>query len=250
MVELESLLKHSLQYKYNVPILNSAEIDDISEQILSEYMPDALTNQEPVDIELLIERNYNLRMDYQTFLPDNSILGETIFQDGVREVYSFDEDSGFPQKHHISVKKGTIILDSNMVDQMPSRTSFTEAHELAHWTLHGLFYGGNNQRACRSFLKQALYFPHRNTLTPIEWTEWQANTFAAAILLPRQSLRLTLESFLSDNSLKWKKLQDFSQYDNRVKYDEFLHMAAKKYQVSYETVRMRMNKLCRIRYPR
>lgn len=249
MTELEAFVKHPIQYRNDVPVLNSIEIEYISEQILAHHMPDSLGMQAPVNIEHLVETIFKLKVKVFTLLPDNSILGETIFKDGVREVYRFDEKSGFPKKEHIDVEKGTIMLDSNMIDQMPSRTNFTEAHELGHWILHSLFYGGSDQRACRSFLKQELHFAHRNSLTPIEWTEWQANTFSAAILLPRKSLRKTLKSFLEENSTTWEELKDFSIYDNRIKYDTFLRTTATKYQVSFDTIRLRMNKLCNIRYP-
>lgn len=249
MTELEAFVKHPIQYRNDVPVLNSIEIEYISEQILAHHLPESLEDQAPVDVECLLESAYGLCVAPCTLLPDNSILGETIFKDGVRERYWFDETSGFPKKEHIPVEKGTIMLDSNMFNQMPCRAKFTEAHELGHWILHSLFYGGSEQRACRSFLKQELHFAHRNSLTPIEWTEWQANTFSAAILLPRKSLRKTLKSFLEENSTTWEELKDFSIYDNRIKYNTFLRTTATKYQVSFDTIRLRMNKLCNIRYP-
>ena len=249
MVEIDDLLKRPVQYQSGVPILTRAEIEHISENILSKHMPGALINQKPVDIEELVENKANLQVDYQLLCPDGSILGETIFVDGCREVYGIDDASGFTKKQYISVKKGTIILDSNMVDQETCRTNFTEAHEFGHWTLHRLFYGSNEKRACRSHRKQVLYFPHREVMTPIQWTEWQANTFAAALLLPRPALRTTLQTFLKANGLTWNKLKDFSLYENRVEYDKFLYFVAKTYEVSKETARLRMNKLCRIKYP-
>ena len=249
MVEIDDLLKRPVHYQSGVPILTRVEIEHISESILSKYMPDALITQKPVDIEELVENKAKLRVDYQLLCPDGSILGETIFVDGYREVYGVDDASGFTKKQCIAVEKGTIILDSNLVDHEICRTNFTEAHEFGHCTLHSLFYGSNEKRACRSHRKQVLYFPHREAMTPIQWTEWQANTFAAALLLPRPALRTTLQTFLKDNGLTWNKLKDFSLYENRIKYDKFLYFVAKTYEVSKETARLRMNKLCRIKYP-
>lgn len=248
MVELSDLLNSPICYRSDVPVLSRNSIEDISNKILSQYLPDALTNQGPIDVERLIEHQFRLHLDIQSFCPDGSILGETVFADGYREVFGVD-DSGFITKQRIAVKKGTILLDSSMVTRMPSRTAFTEAHELGHWIMHNRFYGASEKRACRSILKQKLYFPHRETMSPIQWTEWQANTFAASILLPCSALRITLQTFLEETGLTWNKLKDFSSYKNRVKYDEFLHLVAKTYEVSYETARLRMNKLYRIGYP-
>lgn len=248
-VEINTWVDHRIVYKNDVPVLTRREIDAISEGILKQYMPESLTSGKPVNIEHLIENKFDLRLDYHSIYPDGSILGETIFLDGYREVYDFDEASTLIEPQYISVKKGTILLDAAMVDSMESRTAFTEAHELGHWSLHDQFYSSNEERACRSFSKQRMYFPHRSTMIPIEWTEWQANAFASAILLPRQSLRITLRVFLEENKIAWKKLSDFSIYKNRELYNEFLHIVANTYNVSFETARIRMNKLCAIRYP-
>lgn len=107
-----------------------------------------------------------------SFCPDGSIFGETIFQDVCREVYDSDEINDPIEPWHISVKKDMILIDEGMAECMESRTAFTEAHELGHWHLHKRFYSSNENRACRSFSQQKMYFPHRNTMTPIEWTEW------------------------------------------------------------------------------
>ena len=249
MVEISALLNRQIPYNNEVPILNRDDIDRISAEILRNYMPNVLASPMPINVEALIEKHFNLRLNFQSFSPDGSILGETIFADGYRAIFSLDEDSGFFQKQCISVKRGMIFLDSAMVEQAETRTAFTEAHELGHWILHGSFYGSCEKRACRSFLKQRLYFPHRTVMTPVQWTEWQANTFAAALLLPKDALRITLQNFLEDIKLDWKSLSDFSQYENRISYDKFLHIVAKTYMVSVETARLRMNKLCRISYP-
>lgn len=248
-IEINNCLNHHIAYKNDVPVLTRREIDSISEEILKQNMPEALTNEKPVNIEHLIENNFNLCLDFHSIYPDGSILGETVFRDGYREVYDFDKASDPIKPKYICVKKGTIIIDEGMATHMESRTAFTEAHELGHWFLHNRFYSSNTERACRSFSKQKIYFPHWNTMTPIEWTEWQANAFAAAILLPRQTLRTTLSIFLEKHGLGWKKLSDFSIHKSRELYNEFLHTVANTYQVSFETARIRMNKLCAIRYP-
>lgn len=248
-VETNTWLDSFAVYKNDVPMLTRKEIDAISEDILKRYMPEALTSEEPVKIELLIEDNLGLQLDFHSICPDGSILGETIFQDGCREVYDSDETNGPIEPRYISVKKGMIIIDEGMAEYMESRTAFTEAHELGHWRLHKRFYSSNENRACRSFSQQKMYFPHRNTMTPIEWTEWQANAFASAILLPRQALRITLGTFLEKHGLTWRKLSDFSVHKNRELYNKFLHAVANTYCVSFETARIRMNKLCNIGYP-
>lgn len=245
MIEINTLIDNKVKYVGDVPVLTRNQIDTAAQKILELYTPNRGKSQTPIDVEFLIEQVFNLTLDYQTLQPDGSILGETIFQDGVREVFDIDTfDSGY-----IQVKAGTIILDASMSEMMDTRTLFTEAHELGHCLLHNLFYSSTTNRACRSHLSQRLYFPHYQAKSPIEWTEWQANTFAAAILLPRPALRATLRDFLNENHLSWKELSNFNDYKNRVKYVELLERISKTYCVSRETARLRMNKLCCIRFP-
>lgn len=245
MVEYEVFTNYAVRYINDVPVLNRCQLEDIAERILAEFMPTAAASQTPISIECLIEK-FGLYLDFQTLQPDGSILGETIFHDGYREV--FNDESFEPEI--IRVKPGTIILDAFMIENMETRTAFTEAHEFGHWLLHKAFYNATTKRACRTHQRQQLYFPHRQARTPIEWTEWQANTFAAAILLPRSALRITLQEFLNNNDMTWRTLSDFSKYSSRLKYIELLDTIAQTYRVSVGTARIRMNKLCNISFPR
>lgn len=245
MIEINTLIDNKVRYAGDVPVLTRCQIDTAAQRILEQYTPGMGKSQAPTDVEFLIEQVFGLTLDYQTIQPDGAILGETIFQDGIREV--FNADTFDPS--YIQVKAGTIILDASMSEMMDTRTLFTEAHELGHSLFHHLFYSSTTNRACRSHLSQRLYFPHYQAKSPIEWTEWQANTFAAAILLPRPALRATLRDFLNENHLSWKELSNFNEYKNRVKYVELLEKISKIYCVSRETARLRMNKLCCIRFP-
>ena len=245
MIEINALLGERIRYISDVHVLTRNQIETTAEQILERYMPDALDRQSAINIERLMENEFDLRLDFQTLQPDGAILGETIFCDGYREVYVCDKI--YPEI--IEVKEGTIILDSFMSESMETRTAFTEAHEFGHWCLHRCFYGSTANRACRSHRYQRMHFPHRQAKSPIEWTEWQANTFAAAVLLPRPALRVTLREFLDENGLSWKKLIDFSAYDSRIKYIELLDRISEIYCVSKETARIRMNKLCNLTFP-
>lgn len=244
MIDTSSFL--STQYKYadDVPVIGRAQVEAVSEEILSAYMPQTLFQQAPVDIEYLMEHIFGLRLELQTLQPDSSILGETIFSDGYRAVYDLNN-----KKTHIEVMSGTVLLDASMCEKMETRTAFTEAHELGHWILHKRFYSATDSRACRSRRDQQMYFPHYQAKTPIDWTEWQANAFAAAILLPRPALRISLREFLRENATTWNDLKQYGRYENRVKYVAFLDRVSKTFRVSRETARLRMNKLCDLNFP-
>lgn len=245
MIEMDTLFDNKVKHTGDVPVLSRYQIDTAAQKILEQYTSDRGERQAPTDMDYLIEQVFDLTLDYQTLQPDGSILGETIFRDGCRKVF----DGETFETSLIQVKTGTIILDATMAEIMDTRMLFTEAHELGHWVLHNKFYSGTENRACRSCLSQRIYFPHYQAKSPVEWTEWQANAFAAAILLPRPALRLTLRDFLNENHMSWKELSNFGEYQKRVKYVEFLERIRETYCVSLETARLRMNKLCGIRFP-
>lgn len=245
MIDTSAFLSGPCKYADDVPVLGRAQVEAVSQEILSAYMPQALSRQAPVDVEYLMEHIFGLRLELQTLQPDSSILGETIFSDGYRAVYDLNN-----KKAYIAVTSGTVLLDASMCEKMEIRTAFTEAHELGHWILHKRFYSATDSRACRSRRSQRMYFPHDQAKTAIDWTEWQANAFAAAILLPRPALRVSLREFLRENATTWDNLKQYARYENRVKYVAFLERVSKTFGVSRETARLRMNKLCNLHFPR
>lgn len=229
-----------------VPELQRCQIEKISENIVKHFIPDALLTPIPYDIESLMETGFNLTLEYQNLQPDGAILGETIFKQGVRDIYKMEETLKCEQ---ILVKEGTVLIDDSLLENREARLRFTLAHELGHWIFHQSFYGTTEKRACRSYRRQRIYTSHYQVKSPVEWTEWQADTFAAAILIPRPTLRESLRQFLKQNNLSWRKLSDFSDNRSRENYTEFLKTIAQKYGVSKETARIRMNKLCGIHFP-
>jgi hypothetical protein len=170
VIDTSVFLSDQCKYADDVPVIGRAQVEAVSQEILSAYMPQALSRQAPVDVEYLMEHIFGLRLELQTLQPDSSILGETVFSDGYRAVYDLNN-----RKTYIAVTPGTVLLDASMCEKMETRTAFTEAHELGHWVLHKRFYGATDSRACRSRRGQQMYFPHYQAKTPIDWTEWQAN---------------------------------------------------------------------------
>ncbi len=80
---------------------------------------------------------------------------------------------------------------------------FTLAHELAHFVLHRNYplteMNIDASNATISDTRWDLYMGRKSTrVTQRDWMEWQANTFAEALLLPELSLRKTVIAIQRD----------------------------------------------------
>ena len=109
----------------------------------------------PVDIDGIIEFQFDLNFDWQD-LPDNILAA-------------------------LNVSERTIYMNSRRESEFQNnigRMNFTKAHELGHWILHAteslnLFEKFSENLICRGIFRR-------------EPIEWQADYFAASLLMPRE----------------------------------------------------------------
>jgi Zn-dependent peptidase ImmA (M78 family) len=83
----------------------------------------------------------------------------------------------------------TIFIDRSLEKDGP-RFRFTLAHELGHFALHRrlkLNFGELDKPGIQD-TRADFHLGRRQRVTNRDWLEWQANTFAAALLLPRATL--------------------------------------------------------------
>jgi Zn-dependent peptidase ImmA (M78 family) len=82
-----------------------------------------------------------------------------------------------------------IYIDRSLSDQL-ERFNFTLAHELAHLTLHrGLSLKKPLEQDTDERIERDLVTGRKLLRTPNDRIEWQANALAAAILMPRATVR-------------------------------------------------------------
>ncbi|MBY0314421.1 MAG: ImmA/IrrE family metallo-endopeptidase [Bdellovibrionales bacterium] len=76
----------------------------------------------------------------------------------------------------------------NQLEKGVPRARFTIAHECGHAKIHG------KQAQMGTFASsENIQFARRSELRPFEDPEWQADTFAAAVLMPWQTMRMLYE---------------------------------------------------------
>lgn len=177
-------------------MLARSEIDDIAENIISDYNPNLLFNGQCINIEDLIERYYLLNLDYQYLSNDGRFLGATIFNDTKTAIIYNPAKN---EAEYLSVPAGTLMIDSGLLnDSSEGRYRFTLAHELGHWILHQKFFKcyfvkNSTRTGCDELIqcrKRPAHFDRYRTeyWSEIDWVEWQANAFAASLLMPKTSI--------------------------------------------------------------
>jgi Zn-dependent peptidase ImmA (M78 family) len=78
----------------------------------------------------------------------------------------------------MEVQPGTILIDISLIENENSgRLRFTLAHELAHWLIHQKIFEDSQQSAAKI---------DGNIDSQ---TEWQADTLAALILMPKMQIK-------------------------------------------------------------
>lgn len=171
-----------------VPYRKVSEIESMALELLGKYK--AWKNQDltpPINIDEIVEGYLQLSLEFADLkehlsIPD--VLGATWFDDKV------------------------IRIDSSL-EGNEGRLSFTLAHEVGHWWMHRpiyemgkvtlpLFGYGNAQPSsaivCRAAGKK-------------ETAEWQADQFAAMLLMPTSLLRTSVQSITGYGQIKIEGLE-------------------------------------------
>ena len=228
------------QYENGMYKLDRADFDDIAYEILDEYLPDALNSPGVVDINYLIKDCLYLNVFSKNITADKSVLGLIAFEDATLPCY----DLAF-NKTKIDLQAGDIVIDLSLSGkQMKFRRRFTLAHEAAHWILHRSYHSPVNQQfEFRKPYEETLAFDlekrFQRIFTDSDREEWQANSLAAAILMPENVFRdAALDSKLANHVVKGKI--NFTDEDD---YKDFLNYLSDIFEVSRQAAEIRLEQL-------
>ena len=97
-----------------------------------------------------------------------------------------------------------------ILDQNQNMKRFTQAHEIAHWILHRNVDLADYDLADT----EDRFDQHRSLTTTYDWVEWQANTFAAYLLIPEKRFSMALNKGMTLLHIKnqVKDIQPFEFY--------------------------------------
>lgn len=164
--------------------LSRYDIETIAAKYIKAYMqlPEVKNTQVyRIDPEIMLGKVLGLTIDYVHLSYDGSILGLTSFGELGVQIFENDDDEAF---YFLDGKTVLVEADLNYDNKLRGRKNFTLMHEGSHQIFKKLFpndYGVTQKSAGVHYYKAN---SERNK--PIsDWEEWQANTLAAAILLPK-----------------------------------------------------------------
>lgn len=202
--------------------LSRKDLENIAERVLISYrnLPEVKKKKMyRIDPELLLTKVLGLNIEYQHLSVDGSILGLTSFEEVEVEVLDYtDMDSFF----FLDGKTVLVERDLHNDSAQVGRCNFTTMHEGGHQILKRLFpneYGGTQQ------VPVVHYYKHNSEKNkPIsDWEEWQANTLAAAILMPRDLVEYGMYLFDLGKRIKClNRIVDIRTYEKFSALAEFL----------------------------
>lgn len=185
-----------------VPILSTADFDIEAENFLGKYCPQAL--EEPMAVPVrAIAKSMSLRikegMQFKSKMP---IFGAIAFFDCKANLR--DRDGVLKQ---YNIPKGSIIIDNRLNFWNIGCVNNTIAHELYHWHRHRIYaqiqrllIGNDSLKS----LNRCNVTPARHTMfassyTDVDWMEWQANSIAPKILMPKNMFERKLNELMNQS---------------------------------------------------
>lgn len=230
-----------LRKSNGIPIISRDDIENIATKILKEFAPSNLEYAMPFKTTSFLEDYHGLTIKNKyigTF--ESGILGLTVMGDEER-IPTFDD-----MFHPVIETEyyGTVYISPSLMgrENLPRRR-YTEVHEGCHKSLHQDYFDklattSTNPKelfvACR---KVELYNPEKRT--DHDWMEWQADSLAAALLMPRDVFYTLARSEIRKAGVPCGYLVKGQQRDKRVFY-EIVGEIADRFCVSHKATQIRM----------
>ena len=185
-----------------VPELGEDALDALAERLLAAYYPEALEKPRRVDAHEMAER-MGLSVVYRQIEPEGEIYGEIFFQETETPLYDA------MRQHQVlaPVKRKTMVVDTTATFMGGMGThDNTIVHECVHWALHG------QAMALRRAQQPDSQEPAiccrvdggagRAGDDRLLEMEWQANTLARCIQMPRALFRRKAEEAWARHDMK------------------------------------------------
>ena len=225
--------KHGILTDHMVPLIYGSELEDVAEDFLSRYYPEALEVPMAVD-PYQLAKNMGLKVKETHLTKTCTVFGQMCFKDCEMEYYD-TEDREFKKAF---VEKGTILLDPKVFFMRNlGSVNNTIAHECVHWDKHRKFFELQslfNPDACSIRCQVTESTNRKNERTEYEWMEWQASALAPRILMPKKTVIVKIRELIEKNR---QLLPNGNRLDI---YESVIFELAEFYGVSKQAAKIRM----------
>lgn len=219
----------TLRYdRHGVPYLKATEIEAIAYEVLEKYCHHWLTKPGITPVAKIIQglhQNTSLLFAWTDlgFKGTAKILGTVNFT------------------------RKTLALDTVLDKERKSSYRFTAAHEIGHWVLHR--HNWKNLRLAEGDEAQDEFSDDDSSLcrldqrTPGAWLEFQANVFAASLVMPRKPFQeavVTAQLAMGIRRNLGEVYLSEATYSVR-DYNELLSRLSLVFDVSRESLRVRLS---------
>lgn len=228
-------MNYRFRYDNNgIPILSAKQIEQLAICFLQKYDPKTLGFLRLVPIEKLLE---------YIGARDNIETGYEVLDQYKSEAAGLTD---FDNKR--------VLIDEVLAnnDNLELLFNFACAHEIAHWELHRFkpITTGDNDEQRQKVIhrivcdKKELKVCSERYLSPMGLVEWQANSFAAALLMPALQLKFLVHKWHEDEGIRNPGIIYLDdQPQNQLDYARLSESLSKYFHVSKQALRLRLKNL-------
>ncbi len=224
---------------FGLDYLGKVQIDQRMDELATGFDPGLARQPHPVNIERLIIKQLGIKVVSETLSTDASVLG--MYAAKAKDVNRFEQKDGADQK-----SKGEILIEKRLyLPGHANRRRLTLAHLAAHAILHRDYLlsresgneGGNAIVKCtRQALKRHAFSGASEEPEMDAVMEYQANSAADALLMPRSAVRAL-----------FKNIRSFSR---RREAEDAIILTAATFRVTEKAARRRLKELGYIQKPK
>lgn len=190
-------------------------LEGIARYAISRFDSRLLAEPAPIPVETIMERVYDLSVEYQYIRNNGRVLGETVFERAMVPIYEREGGVGYKL---VPVEAGTVIIDASLLNNRgDGRFRYTCAHELAHWIIHKEIFTQLGETA-------AMTNAVKSSETD-KTIERQANRLASYLLMPKGTVKMAF-------------------YRNLQMKGDIAAALAGQFEVSKEAMSYRLDEMC------
>lgn len=224
-------------------LLTRNNIEHVACAVLSEYAPHNLERPTSLNTVGLLQDYFGLQVKRNYIGSfDSGILGMIVMNDIV-EIPSCDL---VYRPIILEETFGTVLINPDLSPAKNApRRRYTEVHEGAHYLLHRPYYERLEEKAGTANAKlsgiacRSVEIHKRSPKNATEWMEWQADTLAASLLMPKDVFSSYASAVMHKHGIYRGYLISGNMADQQCAHDIFTEIA-NAFQVSNRAVQIRM----------